>query len=367
MCLAQVVLEPGMVPPAAVFDKTPTPPIIAFEVGVVAAAIGTLVVLSRFTPRIKLHFIAICVGVLVFQVFTAPMWDNHHLGPWAYVYADVSWVLTLGWATMILVVVFLIDRLFGHLKEWRRFLLYLMLLTPVTLVAERLVVLLGIRGYAPEVLARTADWSITVLDVPVAALYYVPVFMTLTISFYKYWVPVIEGTRVPEVQGRLWRRLLLAFIGVFLFEIMVEPMINNHNFPRWSYVFYDISILLTAIWVVILAVCTYVVDRLLAGVDLRLRFAAYLVLIDAIALPLEAWLIRNGFREYGPSATANFSGFRTVLGDIPLEVAFGIPLYLALVIAFVRYWERIGGYESVFDENEPAVQPEGRTLQPEAS
>ena len=331
------------------FDKTPTLPILAFELVVATATLMTLVVLSRVTPRIRLHFITICIGVLIFEVFTAPMWNNYKLGPWGYLYQDVSWVLTIGWATMITIAVFLVDWRFPHWKEWQRFLLYLLLLTPTALVAEAVVVLLGIRSYAPEVLARIAGASLPVLEVGAAGLYYIPVFMTLTISFYKYWVPIIEGTRLPEVQGGLLRRFVLAFIGVFFFEIMIEPLVNNHHFPQWSYVLYDISIVLTLLWVAVLAVGTYGVDLALRRkVGPRLTFATYLLVIGAVALPIEAWSIVSGLREYGPSATANFSGFRVVIGDIPIEVAFAIPLYLSLVITFVRYWERIGSYRSSF-------------------
>jgi hypothetical protein len=46
-------------------------------------------------------------------------------------------------------------------------------------------------------------------------------------------------------------------------------------------------------------------------------------------------------RVYGPSATANFTGFRTIVGNLPVEVVVAIPLYLALVICFIRYLDRI--------------------------
>ncbi len=66
---------------------------------------------------------------------------------------------------------------------------------------------------------------------------------------------------------------------------------------------------------------------------------AYLAVVGVIVLPIEAWFINNGFRLYGPSAVANFSGFNTAITNVPVEVAFAIPLYLALVIAFTKYWE----------------------------
>ena len=45
---------------------------------------------------------------------------------------------------------------------------------------------------------------------------------------------------------------------------------------------------------------------------------------------------------YGESTVRNFCGYNTWLTGVPVEVAFAIPLYMALVIGFVRYWEVVG-------------------------
>jgi hypothetical protein len=96
---------------------------------------------------------------------------------------------------------------------------------------------------------------------------------------------------------------------------------------------------MTGLWVVIVTVAMIVVDRLMPKVDWRLRFAACLVLITLIAAPLEAWFLNNGYRIYGPSATADFIGLRTVILGLPVEVFAAIPMYLGLVVSFVRYWD----------------------------
>ena len=73
--------------------------------------------------------------------------------------------------------------------------------------------------------------------------------------------------------------------------------------------------------------------------DLRLRFAIALIVITIIATPIEGWFLANGYRVYGPSATADFIGLRSIIGNIPIEVMAAIPMYMSLVIAFVRYWD----------------------------
>ena len=321
------------------YANWPTPEIVLFEVAVLVAAVLTYRFLNARVLRARQHFGLIAVGVFVLEFFTAPMWENRNLGVWAYVYSDVSWIFTLAWSTLILLIIYAVDVRIRPPQAWQRFALYLLILTPITLVLDGFVGALGIRAYSPEVLAAAGPGRIPVLNVPIAGLYYVPVFMTLLLSFYKHWLPVIEPGGAPAGRSSLIRQLLLTAAAVFLFEIVVEPMADNVGFPAWSYVFHDITIIMTGLWVVLVIVCTTAVDRVLRGMDYRLRFGAYLVLIALIATPIEGWFIQAGFRVYGPTATAEFLGIRTLIGNLPVEVVAAIPLYLSLVIAFVRCWD----------------------------
>ncbi|MCC6628382.1 MAG: hypothetical protein IT340_13410 [Chloroflexi bacterium] len=340
------------------FNREPTPGTIIFQLMIFVVTVATLTFLWRRQPRLLAHYGVIVAGVLIFEIFTAPMWLNERLGRWAYAYQDVSWVLTLGWSTMILIGLHLIDRLLPAAREWQRYLAAIAILTPAAIIAERSVVLLGIRSYSPEVLERIGGTAMPIINVSVIALYYLPVFLALTIGFYKFWAPIIDGHQMPEpsVRWPLLRRFLYLFAGIFFFEIMIEPMVNNHGFPAWSYVLYDISLVMTGFWVVLLTVCTWAIDRLLARATLPVRFGAYVLLIGLVAAPIEGWFIRNGFREYGPSAVANFSGFRTAIGDIPIEPALAVPLYLALVLGAVLYWERMPGYDAL-RADQPTAAP----------
>lgn len=322
------------------YSRWPTLEIFLFEIAVVAVAIVAYQYLNARVLRLRQHFTLVAIGVFLLEFFTAPMWQNRNLGVWAYVYSDVTWIFTIAWTTMILGTIYVVDRFAPRRPDWQRFLLYLVVLTPMALVFEVLNVALGIRVYAPETLAAAGSWRIPVLDVPTAGLYYVPVFMALAISFYRFLLPAVEPGGEIRTRLSLVRRLVLTALAVFMFELIVEPMATNQGFPEWSYVFHDITIVMTGLWVVLVTACTFLIDRVMPKVDFRLRFAAYLGLIALIATPIEGWFISAGYRVYGPSATADFIGIRTVIGNLPVEVVAAIPLYLALVIAFVRYWDR---------------------------
>lgn len=336
----QTIRDKGLLVAAAerAMTRTVTGPILAFEVLVILGSLLIFRQLSLRTNRLWLRVLTMGSGVFLFEAFTSPMWHNDHLGPWAYLYCDVSWILTLGWTAMIMGVLSLVDRCLPGWREPQRFLVSLAVLLVLVVGAEMVVVGLGIRSYSPEV--REALSGTFVRGVPLEILYYVPVFLSLVIAFYRYWNFVIDDAALVPVRKRRWiRATALALLSVFLFELMVEPVVQNRQFPEWSYVYRDISLLYTLQRVLLIAAGAVVVERLVMGLSIPLRFATALVVISAAALPVEAWFIVNGYRVYGSTATAGYSGFTVPLLGVPVEIAFAIPCYLALIVSFIRYWE----------------------------
>lgn len=321
------------------FSDWPTPEIVLFEIGVIVAGIATWWFLSRRVERAWRHLMLIAIGMFLIEFFTGPMWITEHLGFWAYVYSDVSWILTIGWVVLISLSIYVVERVIGVTGALRRYLLFLAFITPAALLYDSLGKAIGVRSYAPETLAAAGPETIPILDVPAAGLYYVPVVMTLVWSFYKHWLPAVEPGAAAPGRLPILNRLVLTAIAVLLFEVVVEPMATNQDFPDWSYLYHDITIVMTGLWVAIVTVVMIAVDRLMPKADFRLRFAVYLVAITLIAAPLEAWFLNNGYRVYGPSATADFIGLRSVILDLPIEVLAAIPMYLGLVVSFVRYWD----------------------------
>jgi hypothetical protein len=322
------------------FDKTPTLLIVLFEVLVLVFTASTLLYLVKTEKKVFLRFLSVALGIFIFEFFTSPMWNNFHMGAWAYVYQDVSWVLTFGWASMILTTIVLIDKYFSKLEEWKRFSLYLLALTIAVVILEAVLVHLGIRSYSPE--TREVIRSYFFFGTPVAVLYYVPVFMSLVISFYKYWSFMIFDRPIMPIIKRKWlRSLFISFLGVFLFEIMIEPMVVNARLPSWSYVYRDVSFLITGGWIILVWLSINFIDKVFIHFDLFKKFLGYLLAIFILALPCEAWLMNNGYRVYSHSTTAAFSGFVVPVFHVPAEVAFAIPFYFALILSFVKYWEII--------------------------
>jgi hypothetical protein len=319
-------------------DKTLTPASLrVLLVGLVLVGLA-LAWLNRVRDRLPARFALMALGVLFFELFTAPMWNNAHLGRWAYLYRDVSWVLTLGWTVLFLVVVELVDRLLPRWRALPRFLLTLGLITAFTVPMESVLVASGIRSYAPEV--KEAALGGFVNGVPVAIVYYVPVFAALVIGFYRYWSLVLDDTLLIPVRRIRWGRgLVLTTLAVLLFELMVEPMVMNRGFPTWGTLYRDINLVMTGAWVLVIALTALAVNRFFLLQPVAFRMVMAVLVATAIALPIEYGLYAAGLRVYGPSAVANFSGFTIPLLEAPIEISFAIPCYMALVLATIRYWE----------------------------
>ncbi len=123
---------------------------------------------------------------MLFELFTQALWQNNNLQKWAYLYLDVSWIITIGWSTIIVVSTTIIDLYFNAKSELQRFILYLVPITIIGVVAEAVVLSLKIRQYPQEIMNIFSGYTLFGI-VPVETLYYIPVFMALVISFSRYW------------------------------------------------------------------------------------------------------------------------------------------------------------------------------------
>jgi hypothetical protein len=325
---------------AHAFDRTPTGPIIAFQLFLLAFSAFTLWRAWKGGDKGVQRFFIAAGGLFIHQFFTSPMWHNYKLGWWSYIYQDISWISTFAWASMITWTIALVDRRFAGMPNWKRFPLYLAVLAPASLAYEAVLLRLGVSGYSPEVQASISGR--TLLGTPLETFVYVPVFMALVVAFTKYWSFYVQRKPVIPLPRRPWlRTLAVTVVSVLLFEITVEPMVENIGFPAWSYIFHDITLLLTGAWVTLTWLAISLVDKYLIHFSLRGKFLAYLAVVFVAVLPAELWLIASGYRVYGPSTVAAFTGLHIPFTTLPVEVAFGIPLYFSLIISFVKYWEII--------------------------
>ena len=159
--------------------------VMAFEVAIGLWTIGLLVGLrKRAGPG---YFVKTCIAVLCFEILTQPMWINVFPNAWVCLFKDVSWVLTLSWANIILTATLIADQL-DRGSERLNFVLTVVSASLFGLVQEALLVAWGVRQY-PTVLIQQ-HFRLGYLpgtQLPVEALYYVPVFLILVVGLARFW------------------------------------------------------------------------------------------------------------------------------------------------------------------------------------
>ena len=161
--------------------------ILFFELFIIVFTIGLFFYLKRVSYKNTLRkFVIMFFGVLLFEVMSEPMWKNYLLDSWAYLYRDVSWLITIGWVDIFLVSMMLVDNYYQKLNEKKKFWIYLLFVTVITSVIEVMLLKVGIRGYAPILKSKMSGLAIPFTKAPIEIIPTVPIIAALVISFYNY-------------------------------------------------------------------------------------------------------------------------------------------------------------------------------------
>lgn len=144
----------------------------------------------------------------------------------------------------------------------------------------------------------------------------------------------------------------LSLLGVFLFELIFDPLVRNDHFHSWTYVFHDVCFILTLGWGCLITMSKGIVDFTFPKAGPVKKFLLTLCVIDALAVPAEVFLVYHGFRTYSASLIKSMPFYQNVLTYdqgiipakywiIPPEFIISIPFLFALILSFVKYWENV--------------------------
>ncbi len=157
------------------------------EIGIIILIIGLIWFMkAKGYKNIFRKLIILFIGVLLFEIMSEPMWLNLGFHKWAYLYRDITWIITLGWVVIFMIAFMLVDYSFSHMKEIKRFWLYLFVVEAIVLPVETLLLQTGIREYASVLTSTMTGKVIPLTVVPIEAVYAIPLFASLIICFYKY-------------------------------------------------------------------------------------------------------------------------------------------------------------------------------------
>ena len=168
-----------------------------YELTVIAIAVIAFLILRKFDKKILRNFVIVFIGILLLQYFTQALWLTVGLAKWSYLYQGVNWIITLGRTTMVIVSMAIIDFFFPKFSERARFGLYFIPILITGLIGETISSSRGTIQYHPKLLESFS--GITILgSVPIEAIYYIPVFMLLAISFARYWQIILDSNQTSK-------------------------------------------------------------------------------------------------------------------------------------------------------------------------
>lgn len=158
-----------------------------YQIFIIALTVSLWIFMKRKGYKnVTRKFVLLFIGVLLFELMTEPMWIISSLWSWTFIFRDISFILTLNWINAIMISILIVDYAFYDLPEKRRFWMYLLFVTGMILPLEIFLSNAGILGHAAELLARTEGIMIPFSSIPIEAIFVLPIFGTLIITFYKY-------------------------------------------------------------------------------------------------------------------------------------------------------------------------------------
>ena len=158
-----------------------------FEILVLLVTLILLLYLQSKNKNSWKVFLITAIGVLLFEYFTQALWFNQNLENWAYLYLDISWVLTLLWTNVILFSIFTIENLNPRVSEIKKFFMSIGIITIFVVVIEWILIRTNIRGYPQVILDLYESLPRLFGIVPLKELIYVIAFMSLVVAFTRYW------------------------------------------------------------------------------------------------------------------------------------------------------------------------------------
>lgn len=167
---------------------------LTFEIAILILTLGLYFYMKKSgQKRPFLKMLILFVGVLIFEVMSEPMWRNYNLNGWAYLYHDVSWIITLGWVVIFMVSFLLVDSLFKKTSEGKKFWLYALFITIITTPVEVIMLSNGLRGYAEELTRTLSGLIIPLTSAPIEIILTIPLVAALVIPFYKVALKIFDS------------------------------------------------------------------------------------------------------------------------------------------------------------------------------
>ena len=279
------------------------------------------------------RFFALAFWVFCFEWLTWALWNNAHLGNYAYIHNDVSWVLTLTWSICIFIAKFSYDKGIQYKTLLKEFLI--VTLGSSVLMSFVLMFLrdIGVFSYSSALLPLVQN-GVLIFGRPLEAIVYIPVFVFTVYSFYKYWeLAMYDKSLFANYTISLKKDIIISAITILLIWYLMHPLLETSIVS---------SFLLVFLYVVGLILTSFIVNSI-KGAPLFQRYMGGMFIFSVFAMVVTSLMMTNWMITLAQSVRDTHTINTIVIPWFAFtDVEFvGIVLFSCLMIAMVKYFKII--------------------------
>ena len=145
-----------------------------------------------------------------------------------------------------------------------------------------------------------------------------------------------------------WKVFLITAVGVLLFEYFTQALWFNQNLESWSYLYLDVSWIMTLLWTNVILFSIFIIESLKPKATEVKKFFMSIGVITFFVLIIEWSLIRLNIRGYPQIIVELYESLPRLFGIVPLKELIYVFAFMSLVVAFTRYWQ--ANYNLKFDK-----------------
>jgi len=295
------------------------------------------------------RFFALAFWVFAFEWLTWALWINSNLWSYAYIHNDISWIMTLTWASLIMFSKFIFDKfkkkipcIFNNTKVSKMknysILKEFIFVTIFSSIFWLLLVIylkyIWVFAYSPEMQDIVKSW-ITIFGRPLEAIIYFPVFIFTVFSFYKYWeLAMYNKDLFNSYNIKFGKDILISVIVISLIWYLIHPILLVNN--MFIYI-------LLLVWFIINLLLTWFVISKFNETSLFVRFISWTFIFTSIGSIILSLFVWAGLIEFSQSILNTYTDKTITLPYLKItDVEFiWILLFSYLIVSIIKYFKVI--------------------------
>lgn len=190
------------------------------------------------------RFLALAFGVFCFEWITWALWINSNLWNYAYIHNDISWVMSITWASIVMFFKFIFDKYCAKWNILREFIFILLNSSIFWLLFLIYLKSIWVFSYSTEMQEILKSW-VHFFWIPLEAIIYFPTFIFIVFSFYKYWeLAMFNKNLFKNYKITFSKDISIAILSITLIGYLMHTLLITDNFLNYFYLISSFIIVL---------------------------------------------------------------------------------------------------------------------------